>query len=383
MNELVARIDRKLIIVLGICSLICLGIGGYLLWLDTNPGASADDGTNDTKENYLADALSEITWEHYTIDAVSITRIAAAADDEFLIGADGATLASFDPTDNMLSNLHTEGRTNILQAIHHDGDEIWGGYLYTGLTYFDGVQWSNINADNGLQSSSVSAIHRTEDGQLWVGHGAYGLGMSGGGLSYQINGEWQTVEEFEGISSTNVSDISIDDEGNIWVAVTDYTSYLGPQSGGLLMFDGSEWHSFGAAEGLISSDVRAMTITESGDVWITTTAGVSMYRKGLWFHYSTDDGLASNFVVDIESDGQGRVWAATYTGVSVFDGVSWGTLTQAEGLQGDMVNALAADDSGGMLIATNGGVSRITVNLEMPQPTSIIFSQYLPIITTK
>lgn len=383
MNELVARIDKRLIAVLSICSILLLGIGGYLLWLDTNPGASADDGNRGPSLSFFANATSEVIWEHYAIEALSISEIAAVDNEKFLIGTDGATLSSFDPISNTLETIHSEGRTNIIQTVLQQDDDTWIGYVFTGLVHYGAAGMSVINIDSGLLSNSVSAVAVDANNQLWVGHAARGLGMSGGGLSYQVNGTWQTMQTFDGLGSNNVSDIEIDRYGNVWVAVTDYTNYLGPQHGGLLKYDGSEWHVYGAAEGLISSDVRSMTITDNGDVWITTTSGVSMYRQGLWFNYNSTNGLASDFVLDIESDTQGRVWAATYAGVSVFDGASWGTLTQAEGLQSDMVNALAADENGGMLIATQAGVSRITVNIDMPEPTSVIYHYHLPMVISE
>ena len=378
MKEFLRRIVRNPAVIITVFSALLLGIGGYLLWLDTNPGASADDGSGDTL--VIKNVDSEITWEHHTIDVTTISEVAAGEERNILIGADWTDVGGFDPDTEELTTLQTAGRTNYLQALIAQNDEIWAGYLHTGLVHFDGEEWSTINQASGLLSNSVNAIAIADDGQLWIGHGAQDRSMVGGGLSYQVDGEWQTMAEFGEMGSNNVSDIVIHPSGNVFVGVTDYTNYLGDQTGGLLVYNGSKWQKIGTEQGLVSSDVRALTVAENGDVWVATSNGLSVSRSGLWASYTTENGLVSDFVVDVAVDGNGRVWAATGAGVSIYDGAAWGTLTESDGLLSNFVSALAPDDTNGMLIATNEGVSRITVNLDLPEPTNVVFKNYIPIV---
>ena len=147
-----------------------------------------------------------------------------------------------------------------------------------------------------------------------------------------------------------VQSIAIDSGGNKW---------FGTWEKGVSKFDGTNWTTYTAYDGLVSNRVLSIAIDSEGNNWFGTDGGISKFDGTNWTTYTTSDGLAGKNVTSIEIDSEGNKWFGTYyKGVSKFDGTNWTTYTFVDGLADDYVGSIAIDSEGNKWFGTARGVSK-------------------------
>jgi pimeloyl-ACP methyl ester carboxylesterase len=174
---------------------------------------------------------------------------------------------------------------------------------------------------------------------------------------------WQAfTPDNSGLSSSWVTALAVDGD-TLWVGTYDR---------GLSRYDGRAWEVYSTENSALADDhvnAIAIAIDKRGWVWIGTDHGVSLFDGLNWQTHTAADGLADDHVEAIASDSQGRLWFGTAKGVSVFDGSGWTVYTARDGLAADFVSALAADPAGDLWLGTlGGGVSVLGQLPELPQP---------------
>ena len=85
----------------------------------------------------------------------------------------------------------------------------------------------------------------------------------------------------------NIIDIFEDRDGNVWFSTLN----------GLVKYDGYAFRTLTTEDGLASNDIRTVTQTRDGALWVATREdGITRLGTDSVRTYTTDDGLASNHV---------------------------------------------------------------------------------------
>ncbi|MFM1930852.1 MAG: hypothetical protein RL226_155 [Bacteroidota bacterium] len=184
-----------------------------------------------------------------------------------------------------------------------------------GLTWFDGIRFSTLDADHELSGKQVYSLHETATGDLWCGtaKGAWikkqgrkefvpvleipeikiraivsvksqvWLASNEGVVSYE-NGKTRRWKETEGLPDNSVFCIAAGPENQLWIGtesglcrMIDNTIELLPVEGG-----------FGA------NHINFIQITPTGEVWIGTNDGLFhslSYARPVWSRVGRHDGL--------------------------------------------------------------------------------------------
>lgn len=80
------------------------------------------------------------------------------------------------------------------------------------------------------------------------------------------------------------------------------------------------FYNLGVENGLIQSQVRAMTQDSYGHLWIGTLGGLSRYDGDNVTNYNVRNGMLDNNCTAITTDEQGNLWIGGTEGLSVYDG---------------------------------------------------------------
>ena len=139
-----------------------------------------------------------------------------------------------------------------------------------------------------------------------------------------------------------------DSDGHLW---------FGTDGAGLCRYDGQQFTTFGAADGLPYGVISALLEDRNGNLWIGTEGGgVSCYDGARFTTYR--DGLASDYVASLLEDRDGNIWIGTQGGgVTKFDGHRFTTFTKLDGLVHDWVGAILEDREGNLWFGTLGAVT--------------------------
>lgn len=127
----------------------------------------------------------------------------------------------------------------------------------------------------------------------------------GVGVFLLVDGAFQPVQ-IPGQTFEN-SQLLCDSLGQMWVGGRN----------GLSVLRGSEWHTFGTADGLRHADVYFLSESPHGDIWLdySSSFGASYFRQGSFHSWTKADGLSNDSVYSIGFDRQGNVWLGTSRGV--------------------------------------------------------------------
>ena len=120
------------------------------------------------------------------------------------------------------------------------------------------------------------------------------------------------------------------------------------------------FRNFNVEDGLGQSQVYAMCMENSGEIWMGTRGGGITVYDGIEFKtFTIQDGLTDNYINCFEKDKEGTIWIGTNNGVTYFDGKNFGQVTSSKGLN-LVVRDFAIDGDGMLYAATNQGLYRIT-----------------------
>ena len=268
-------------------------------------------------------------------------------------------------TDRGLNRLRRQIITSLSKADGLAANEVYpilqarDGSVYIGTTrglsrYKDGV-FSEIDlsfADPLKSAPSVQSLWEDADGRLWIG--------SLGALFVVENGKARRLDGlFDGVRT--VSAIRSDRFGNVW---------LGTEYEGVVQYkDGKVVAKYSTAQGLPSSDIKAIFEAKDGKLWFGTYGGISVAKCGEQNtncrikSYTTEDGLASNSVRSITEDADGTFWIGTYDGgLSRFKDGKFFNFNTGNGLFSNGVFATVEDEHGNFWMSGNKGIFRASKN---------------------
>ena len=253
-------------------------------------------------------------------------------------------LTKFDGSNWTLYTIADGLAANNSKTLSSDAsNNIWVGSYGSGVTKFDpsGANTAIYNESNGLGHNYTDAITVDSDGKVWVGT-RYGLNR------YDVSGDsWNEYIVNNSLSNNTIYDIKVAANGDVWVG-TEY---------GLSKLSGTSWINWFYSDGLIQDRVKCVAIDNNGDIWTGANYGISHLdvSANTFTTYGTSEGITD--VEDILVDSDGSVWCASTSGLIHFDGTTTTEYTTADGLVANSCHAVIIDLSGNIWVGTSGGVS--------------------------
>jgi len=137
---------------------------------------------------------------------------------------------------------------------------IWIAYYNDHIYKYDGKEFIQYGAQDGLPPMGFSYSIEDRQHNLW-------FGSAGGGL-VQFDGVSFTVfSEKEGLSSNDIISIAEDQEGNIW---------LGTNGKGLMKYDGTSFTYYTEKNGLSHNVVTSIAVDPENQIWVGTGDGLNV-----------------------------------------------------------------------------------------------------------
>jgi signal transduction histidine kinase/ligand-binding sensor domain-containing protein len=252
---------------------------------------------------------------------------------------------------------------------------IWVG-TQNGLNRFRDEKIATLTRREGLLTDNVDALAAGPDGTIWAattiginridgGHRDLylnGTGMLGlhvdrkdalwagtdRGVARMQDGKWEFPLPV-GIALNAVTVITGDDKAGFWFfdahkglyrwtngRITDYSQepllksksilaaemdaggrvWFGLREGGVIVFDGSQFHLYSESDGLAGGSVNAVHVDDKDTAWIGTERGLSRFEGKKFVTWSIANGLPGERILWILSDAIDQMWLGYSTGVA-------------------------------------------------------------------
>ncbi len=231
------------------------------------------------------------------------------------LGLSGGGLNKFDPQTGAVTryqnnpNDPTSLSTDDINVIYQDrSGQLWLGTKGGGLNQFDPSTGQatrykhNPDDPTSLGNNDVYAILEDHSGHLWVG--TYGGGLN---LLDRASGQF-TRYQYDPANPTSLSNNDIyslyeDNEGALWIATANgglnklvlASETASPNATPAPGSPAVQFVRFGQAEGLISNVVYGILPDEEGNLWLSTSKGLSRFNPSnqTFTNYDASDGLGS------------------------------------------------------------------------------------------
>jgi signal transduction histidine kinase/ligand-binding sensor domain-containing protein len=253
-----------------------------------------------------------------------------------LVALRAGKVTTVDPPDHWL------GSVVLSVAAAHDG-ALWIGTEGAGLYRFQDGDWARFGETNGLSNLFVWSVSEDAQGRLWAG-------TWGGGVFIKQNGHFDRVPGLEQLSVPTPAILHAHD-GVTWVGT----------GVGLLRYDNGAISWYGAKEGLVLPDVRAVVEGRDGELWFGMLGGgLGRLRDGMVQQFRKRDGLASDYVQCLHFDADGALWIGTYGGgLNRLKQGRFASISTRQGLPNNFICDIKEDDHGNFWLSSHGGIFRI------------------------
>ena len=145
---------------------------------------------------------------------------------------------------------------------------------------------------NGLPTSEANAVAQTNIGFIWIG--GYG------GLVRYDGIEFHRFDSSSGVTSVNC--LYVDSKDRLWVGTND---------NGVAVRQNAEFQFWGREEGLVSLSVRAICEDAEGNIIIATTEGIGYIDSDLELHKIEDSRIADKYVRRLTVGADGTIYGCT------------------------------------------------------------------------
>lgn len=287
----------------------------------------------------------------------------------------GRDFVVFDTDDGLASNT-------VLTIESTSDGRVWMGTT-TGLCWTGAVaERFECSTASPIAKSAVQDLEPTNDGGLWVAtsNGLYRMSLTApNGVTDQY------------LADTNVSSIRRDDAGVLWIAtrsglfrlssraatpepvplpVAAGDVVLSLQPDGDFLWIGTEnglylkhGDTIQASPGLpaewTQDNVNAMTLSESGDVWIATNQGVLRHTSDGFDLLTETNGLISNITFSVFADREGVIWIGNDNGLTKYAPGPFVGYRRKHGLLHYFVRTMGEDADGNLWLGSRTGAQRV------------------------
>ena len=209
-------------------------------------------------------------------------------------------------------------------------------------------QFRGFGLREGLPSSNVRAVAQDGRGFIWVAT-AGGLARFDG-VQFTVPGIGERLDH--PMPAGVLSALLVDRDDRIWIGGVDVgLARYDPVTGGFV-----QWR-----DGLSDEDVRAITQSNDGSIWVGTSRGLDRMRPdGSGFEHlaSGPGGLSSTRIDALHASSDGRVWVGGDGGVDVVDRHGH---PRHVAFAGDTMQAVTRIDGTalGLHLSTDGGLYRL------------------------
>ena len=270
---------------------------------------------------------------------------------------------------------------NTVNRIYVDSEGfIWLGTDSGGISRFDGGEFLNFTAEDGLPLyPCIWAIHQDADGMMWFGlwengvyRGVYPFDNpsqaqdSAGSEARRREGKKfaKFAQEEEGLAHANVMAIANDSDGVLW-----FGTWVGTWGRGVYRYDGENLLNFTQKDGLQSNAIFPSHCDPDGMMWFWTPPGwFSRYDGKEFTNFTEKDALVNNdeaFVnlkshhnLPIHRAPKGGLWVGRSlwgTGVLGYNGKRFVNFTTADGLPHNRVESIQSTSDGVVWFGMWGG----------------------------
>jgi hypothetical protein len=97
----------------------------------------------------------------------------------------------------------------------------------------------------------------------------------------------------------------------------------GPGMNGLYLIEGGSTISFTTSDGLLSNEIRALSASPEGDIWIGTPDGINILSNNEFISITGEQGLPYEKVLDIFISSGGEVLISSEWGAMRKEGDKW------------------------------------------------------------
>jgi ligand-binding sensor domain-containing protein/signal transduction histidine kinase len=221
---------------------------------------------------------------------------------------------------------------------------------------------------NGLANNMILRLFEDSRGDIWIGQGQGGNGLSRWERSTGAFHHYTEKDNLPHLDIFFVSSFAEDRAGNLWIGFSG--------EGGLVRYRDGRFTLFTANDGVPPGQIRNMLIDSAGRLWVTSYRGglsriddPSAERPQL-LTYTTIDGLSSNVITAVSEDQWGRIYISTGRGIDRLDPATGRVkhYTTADGLSPGEVLGSLRDHRGMLWFSSVSGVARLAPEPD-PEPT--------------
>ncbi|HUB60545.1 MAG TPA: two-component regulator propeller domain-containing protein, partial [Puia sp.] len=279
------------------------------------------------------DARKFIHYKHnsspYSLSSNQVLCLMEDSRQNLWIGTDGGGLNLMDRrTGRFRHYLHVAGKPNtiggnyVLKVIEDHEGNLWMAMWSDGVTVFNPRTNTfrhflhNAGDSTSLSFNNVWTLCEDRQHEIWAG-------TYGGGLNVYVPGRPGFIHyrhnpaDPGSLANDKVHTITQDREGRLWI---------GMDGGGVDLFNPIT-HQFAHyrhednVTGLCSDYINNIYEASTGDLWISTTQGLSRYEVNAnrWTAYTTRDGLPDNVIFGVLEDSAGHLWISTNKGLCELD----------------------------------------------------------------
>ncbi len=220
----------------------------------------------------------------------------------------------------------------IFRPIAADSGGLWLPDLPSGLIRYSEGRWSRItSSDAPLPSDRVRDLAVAADGALWLATGA--------GLARRDPaGAWANMDWPTDVPARGASRLHIQPDGQIWLSLIDVQSSQ-TRLEGVLHFDGRRWIHHPAGSGMASGEIRSITSTGDGRIWMSHARGgpsadaqLSVWDGARWDVLDRSDGLTLSPSTQLVTAPDGRLWLSAFSSsMQRQDDDGWRVVQAAQG----------------------------------------------------
>jgi ligand-binding sensor domain-containing protein/serine phosphatase RsbU (regulator of sigma subunit) len=251
-------------------------------------------------------------------------------------------------------------QSTVYKVIQDSRDIFWIG-TQAGASRFDGVEFVNYTAEDGLAANGVRAICEDLEGNIWFGH-------DGGGISLFDGNGFVSIRNTDAYLNSDITSILLDSAGHLWFT-TDGSGVIELKNPGA----STEHLDFTQYSGRVLSDrVFGGYVDTKGMIYFVADINVKYYRQdSARFDNLLLNGIPRYYATtSILVDHRGNVWFGKHNGGLYrydpeLDSAEMYDLIKA-GLTSNWVSTLFEDNQGNIWAGTwGGGIARVNRDNEI------------------
>ncbi|RYD90178.1 MAG: histidine kinase, partial [Sphingobacteriales bacterium] len=329
------------------------------------------------------DFLKDITKQ---LQDIRITSLAPGSEDILWLGTDGNGIMKLYPRTKPFGLIATSDNgmasNRPVRAFCEVNGSLWVATKGSGIIAMSDF-WAKkepqprqyVNAPESLDNNSVYALTRGNDGLVYIGTDAKGIGV------YDTRNKkftkWNGVKGFDQYAEFgSVYAILQDDDQSLWLGTSGYGLVhlkINRDNNGALSLGFLERFTFTNGDtGPANDIIYALAKSGQQQLWIGCRyGGLSLLEKKTrrfktFKAFTYNGSLSNNDVLSLFEDSRNRLWVGTSYGLNYLDtkdanlaAPQFKKFTTADGLPNNTVHAISEDASGQVWVSTNKGLAKI------------------------